>query len=436
MSRTALKCGLVIVTDRNAITRALLRAMEENGGVLVFTDPTIVQRTFCQQGEPFGLCPDQLYPYGPTLGQGDELWRASAMKAMNGEPGCPVDEGISYVTGIDDQGQEVAISFDLALDCFGQTLVGLERVKNWPYAKIFSNRYDIPNHFHLTEEDAISVGLEGSKWESYLLLEELMLRSLDSPRMFPAGLYEHIGPDDVAQFLLDKNWGQPKWDARALSPAHLVRPGQGAHMPPGVPHAPTGQTPFFELMEKRDHFIMISGFQDKIITPEGLRWRHLLAEQQGWDDKRKAEFVAHRIDYVASKKCFRRNNMLEPIPDTDNNGNGVRDGVSLRWGIYGMLGGQERYSAKLWRLEAGASVKLSGPPLVSWVLDGSISFGKKTLANSRVFGTQDRIFDLGLKTEGAEIILQNNGPAHASGVMWFGPNSHGNKMPSYFGQKN
>jgi hypothetical protein len=402
--------------------------------VLIFATANIVQRIFCKNGEPFGLNPKWLYPYGPNLGEADEIWLASWKRALNGEAGCPEDEGISYLVGIDDEGKKVAIPFDVALQVFGQQLVGLLRVKEWPYAKIFSNLVDIPNHFHLTEKDALSVGLGGSKFESYLLLEELMLRTPRRPRMFPAGLYAGVGPEEVAQYLLDKNWGHPRWDARALSPAHLVGPGMGAHMPPGVPHAPTGEAPFFELMQPQDHFVMISGFQDAVVTPPGLRWRHMLAEQAGWSDEKKAAFVANRIDYAASHKCFRTNNMLKPIPDKNNNGNGVPDGATLSWGIYGLLGGKDRYSAKLWNLQAGASLTLSGPPCVVWVLDGSVQLGNQQMAHTRLFDIDQPLFDLGLKVDGAKVSLSNNGPAHASGVMWFGPDSHGT-MPRYPGQE-
>ncbi len=428
------KGGLRIVTDPTEVMKFLIRAIEDGGGVLLFACAAIVQRIFCAVGEPFGLKPGRVFPYGPFLGQADETWLASWKRALNGEKGCPDDEGISYLVGIDDDGQKVAIPFDVALGVIGQTLVGLARVLGWPYAKIFSNLLDIPNHFHLTAADAKAVGLEGSKWESYLLLVQFMQRILRSPRQFPAGVYEDVGPDQVAPYMLDKNWGQPDWDARALSPAHLVKPGDAAHMPPGVPHAPTGNTPFFELMEPQDHFVMISGFQDATVTPSDLRWRHMLDEQKGWTDQKKAEFVANRIDYDAARKPFRSTNMLKQIADGKNNGNGVSAGATLKWGIYGMLGGEERYSAKLWHLRDGAELKFTGPACVLWVLDGSVTFGKQRLAHSREYDLDDPLFDLALKTDMAEAVLKNNGPAHASGVVWFGPDSHGDQMPKYPGQ--
>lgn len=429
------KGGLPVVTDSNLVLKYLIRAIEVGGGVLLFATADIVQRVFCQNGEPFGLNPNSIYPYGPKLGQADEIWLASWKGAMNGEEGCPEDEGISYIVGVNDEGNKVAIRFDVALGVVGQVLVGLARVVRWPYAKIFSNLFDIPNHFHLTEDDAKAVGLTGSKWESYLLLAQFMQRTLRKPRMFPAGLYTGVGPEQVARYMLDKNWGHPQWDARELSPAHLVRPGMGAHMPPAVPHAPTGETPFFELMEPEDHFIMISGYQDAVVTPPGLRWRHMLKEQEGWSDERKAKYVASRIDYEASHQCFRGNNMLHPIPDTTNNGNGVMDGARLGWGIYGLLGGKERYSAKLWDLAPDTTLTLSGPACVCWVLDGSVTFGAQEMAHSRMFDLEDPLFDLGLKVDEQTVVLANRGPGRASGVLWFGPDSHGTLMPAYPGQK-
>jgi len=425
-------CPLQIVTAPELAGRAIARALERGLGVVDFAVPTIVHRAFCRQGEPFGLDPRQVCPYD-VIGDADELWFGSAQEAKTA-PGSPAFEGISMLAGVGDDGGEVRVPFSVALDVRGGVLVGSLRVRTWPYAKYFSNLDDIPNHYHLTDAVAAQVGDE-AKPESYIIFPHVNQRALRRATYMPAGLYEGATPDDIMPFLLAENWGSPEFDGRKLSPGHLIEPGQAWHMPPGVPHAPSGGRAYFELMPSADNFRMISGYQDGNRTPRSVVCRHMpagLAPEPGQEPTiEMLRHVAESIDFEAScNPRFKQDNMLPRVPDTENNGNGVPAGAVLNWAIYGRLQGKERYSAKLGSLQPYAAITFSGPALYILVLDGMVQFGGRKLAATRLFTLGERTHFEAVKRDGDTCTVRNIGPGRADFLVSFGADSHGSAMPA------
>jgi hypothetical protein len=121
-----------------------------------------------------------------------------------------------------------------------------------------------------------------------------------------------------------------------------------------------------------------------------------------------------------------QNNYLEPIVDPSRTGDGYTD----RWIAYGLIDGQQLFSAKELTIDPGARCVLQDPGASGWItVQGRGRMGSLNLQTPAMihFGqeTEDEIFiTFQAATEGVEI--ENTGCEPLVGLRYFGPDTFEN----------
>jgi hypothetical protein len=247
--------------DANAKNNLVKTALAKGNGILEIS-PAWVARTFLAGGMRLGL-PAQAYDLGPR-GTISERWLGATNTADNALG--PKDEGLCYIM-VDGK---KTITLKEAVETAGAEIMGAEYAQSHAglgrLAKIFDYADRLPYHLHQQKKDASLLG-RNPKEEAYY---------------FPAGV--DLGPHAETYFGVHP-WisEQKKYDVLLPflkdwkddlilqhSRAYKQVPGEGFHLPAGVPHAP-GTAVTIELQEDSDVSAMLQALvHDQVISKEFL----------------------------------------------------------------------------------------------------------------------------------------------------------------------
>ncbi len=317
-------------------------ALSETGGLL-WLAPCWVPRSFLQPGKRLRLHPDDLYAYGLNRGGIDERWFASTTEAANA--GREHDEGFSYVI----VGNERFTLRD-AVGSVGATLVGeamWSKYGKWPvYSKFFDNMGPIPHHMHQDFEQAALVGQEG-KPESYYFPAQYNNVGNNFPYTF-FGLAPGTTKDDVRRCL--ENWNRGDNGILDLSQASRLKVGTGWLIDPRVLHAP-GSFCTYEPQWGSDVF----GMYQSLVEGREVPWS-LLVKDMPADKHNDIDFIIEQLHWEKNVDPeFKANHYLEPVVSESG------DGWVDRWVVYGLIDGQQYFSAKELTLNPGGSCVIKDP---------------------------------------------------------------------------
>ncbi len=225
--------------------------------------------------EPAWVARDSM-PAGGRLGLGEEeiavgergwiseRWLASTTKADNRVG--PPDEGLSYLA----LERNERITLKEAIEVAGVSIMGEEYAASHNglgrLAKLFDYVDRIPFHLHQGKEAAALVG-RNPKEEAYYFPENVDLGA--RPETF-FGVHPSIVERKETEVLLPY---LVEWKDDLIlkhSRAYYLAPGEGFHLPAGVPHAP-GTALTLELQEDSDVFAVLQALvAGNIISKELL----------------------------------------------------------------------------------------------------------------------------------------------------------------------
>ncbi len=325
------------------ISRCVEDALEAGDGILHLA-PTWVPRVGMIPGRRLRLAEQDLYALGASRGGINERWIASTTEADNG-PNTPAEEGLSHVVGVD------ARRFLLreAVSAAGAALIGKDMMAAWgrwpALCKFFDNLGAIPLHLHQKQEHASLVGQQ-QKPEAYYFPTQLNAATNLFPYTF-FGLESGTTEKDIYRCL--ERWDQGDNGILDLSRAYRLRPGTGWIIPPGIMHAP-GSLCTYEVQWGSDVSAEFQSLVDGRVNP----WSSLVKSVSP-EKHRDLDFLVSMIDWSANlDPAFKQHHYLEPITIGDTG----RDGFEDCWVIYGLIEGQDLFSARELRVQAGASVTL------------------------------------------------------------------------------
>ena len=244
--------------------RAIVEDALARGGGILRLEPAWVARDSMPPGRRLGLKEGE-YELGER-GWISERWLASTTRADNRVG--PADEGLSYLALERTeritlrQAVEVAPAAIMGQD-YARTHSGLGRL-----AKLFDYVDRIPFHLHQGKEHAALVG-RNPKEEAYYFPENVDLSA--RPETF-FGVHPSIVERQEYEVLLPH---LVEWkDDRILkhSRAYHLTPGEGFHVPAGVPHAP-GTALTLELQEDSDVFAVLQALSRGEIIPQDLLFK-------------------------------------------------------------------------------------------------------------------------------------------------------------------
>jgi hypothetical protein len=399
------------VLKKDNVCAVLDRALDAGEGVLRLT-PAWVPRSFLHPGKRIKLAPGDWYAYGAERGGIDERWFASTTEADN--EGRLPDEGLSYVAY---EGQKFLLR-DAVAEA-GSRLIGkrmFETYGRWPvFSKFFDNMGPIPHHMHQQTKDAKLTGKEG-KPETYYFPPQL--NNVDNNFAYTfMGLEPGTTKAQVRRCL--ENWRQGDNGILDLSRAYRLKRGSGWLIPPGVLHAP-GSLCTYEPQWGCDVF----GMFQSLVEGREVPWS-LLVKDVPEDKRDDLDFIVDQLDWEKNvDPCFKDHNYLEPIVDRATSGSGYTD----RWVCYGLVDGQQLFSAKELTVEPGAKCLLKDPGASGWItVQGSGRIGPRTLQTPAMihFGAEpkDEVFiSYEAATDGVEI--ENTGAEPLVGLRYFGPDTH------------
>jgi len=134
------------------------------------------------------------------------------------------------------------------------------------------------------------------------------------------------------------------------------------------------------------------------------------------------DFIVGQLDWEKNVDThFMQSNYLEPIIDPSRSGDGYTD----RWITYGLIDGQQLFSAKELTVGPGVKCTLQDPGASGWItVQGRGRMGRLDLQTPAMiqFGaeTEDEIFiTFQAAAEGVEI--ENTGSEPLVGLRYFGP---------------
>ena len=289
--------------DSNKQRQLVDRALAASDGVLRL-EPAWVARDFPPPGyrlECVGLRDDQ-YDVGDR-GFICERWFASVTKADNRIG--PPDEGLSYLQ-IEDKERltlkrAVEVAGDLILGkAYAATHAGLGRL-----FKVYDFSTRIPYHLHPLAKHTQLLG-RNPKEEAYYFPENLDMGP--HPETF-FGVHPWISEqrrhDVLLPYLQD-------WDSELIlqhARAYLLAPGEGFHLPSGVPHAP-GTAVTLELQEDSDVYAMMQAVVDGNSIPKDAMFKDVRAEDRAQYGE---GFILDMIDWDTSgDPYFYENRHLTP----------------------------------------------------------------------------------------------------------------------------
>ena len=396
------------VVQKDNVAGILERAMDAGEGLLRLT-PTWVPRSFLHPGKRLKLHPDDWYAYGAERGGIDERWFGSTTEAAN--EGRVWHEGLSFISF---EGQQFLLKD--AVDEAGNRVVGeaiFGKYKRWPiYSKFFDNMGPIPHHMHQSAEDAALVGQEG-KPESYYFSPQM--NNVDNSFAYTfMGLEPGTTKAQLRKCLED--WSKGDNGILDLSKAYRLKRGSGWLIPPGVLHAP-GSLCTYEPQWGSDVF----GMYQSLVEGREVPWS-LLVKDMPEDKHQDLDFIIGQLDWDKNVDThFKDNNYLEPIVAAS--GEGWED----LWIVYGLVNGQQLFSAKEMTLQPGAKATIKDPGASGWItVQGSGRIGNMRLHTPAMirFGqeTEDEIFITHeAATRGVEI--ENTGTEPLVGLRYFGPDA-------------
>ncbi len=396
------------------IKKVLDSAMDAGQGLLRLT-PTWVPRSFLHPGKRIKLHPDDYYSYGANRGGIDERWFASATDAAN--EGRVWHEGQSFCSF---EGNHFLLK-DAVAEA-GERAIGKElwnKYKRWPvYSKFFDNMGPIPHHMHQTFEHAKLTHQEG-KPESYYFPPQYNNCDNNFPYTF-MGLEPGTTKAHVRKCL--ENWDKGDNGILYLSKAYRLKRGSGWLIPPGVLHAP-GSLCTYEPQWGSDVF----GMFQNIVEGRYVPWS-LLVKDVPSDKHKDLDFIIEQLDWEKNvDPNFMDNNYLEPM--IADQGTGWFD----RWIVYGLVDGQQLFSAKELTVEPGARCTIKDPGASGWItVQGKGRMGRLNLQTPAMirFGqeTEDEVF---ITHEAATrgVVVENTGSEPLVGLRYFGPDVHA-KLPA------
>ena len=398
------------VVGKDNVASILSSAMDASDGLLRLT-PTWVPRSFLHPGKRIKLAPDDWYAYGAHRGGIDERWFGSATEAANDhrEP----DEGLSYITF---EGQRFQLKD--AVEEQGSAIIGeniYTKYGRWPvYSKFFDNMGPIPHHMHQSSEDAALVGREG-KPEAYYFPPQY--NNVDNNFAYTfMGLEPGTSKAQVRKCLED--WDKGDNGIIDLAKAYRLKRGTGWLIPPGVLHAP-GSLCTYEPQWGSDVF----GMFQSLVEGREVPWA-LLVKDMPEDKHQDLDFIVGQLDWDKNIDThFMEHNYVEPIVDKSRSG----DGFSDRWITYGLVNGQQLFSAKELTVEPGATCTLQDPGASGWItVQGRGRMGRLNLQTPAMihFGqeTDDEVF-ITYQAANAGVEIENTGSEPLVGLRYFGPDT-------------
>ncbi len=397
--------------DRNVVladnVAAILEAAMNGGDGILRLTPTWVPRSFLHPGRRIRLHPDDYYALGAERGGIDERWFASTTEAAN--ENREWHEGLSFC---EFNGQTFLLRDAIAEQ--GASIIGpamWDRYSRWPvYSKFFDNMGPIPHHMHQGFEDAALVGLQG-KPESYYFPPQYNNCDNNFPFTF-MGLEPGTTKDDVRRCL--ENWHCGDNRILNLSRAYKLQRGAGWLIPPGVLHAP-GSLCTYEPQWGSDVFGMFQNIVEGRYVPWSLLVKDVpLAHHQDLD------FIVEQLDWEKNvDPLFRDNNFIVPIDAAQG------DGWVDRWVVYGLVNGDQLFSARELTLQPGAQCTIRDPGASGWItVQGCGRIGKLDLQTPTLirFGemTTDEVF-ISHTAASAGFVVTNSGSEPLVGLRYFGP---------------
>jgi hypothetical protein len=384
------------------------QAMDAGAGLLRLT-PTWVPRSFLHPGKRIKLHPSDWYAYGAHRGGIDERWFSSTTEAAN--QGRVWHEGLSFISF---EAQHFLMR-DAVAEA-GQRVVGpaiFGKYKRWPvYSKFFDNMGPIPHHMHQSQKDAALVGQEG-KPESYYFSPQM--NNVDNNFAYTfMGLEPDTTKDEVRRCL--SNWDKGDNGILDLSKAYRLQRGTGWLIPPGVLHAP-GSLCTYEPQWGSDVF----GMFQSLVEGREVPWS-LLVKDMPPEKHQDLDFIVGQLDWDKNVDThFKAHNYIEPIEAQSG------DGWIDRWIVYGLIDGQQLFSARELTVEPGAKCTLTDGAASGWItVQGTGRIGRLNLETPSLirFGdeTEDEVFiTYEAAVNGVEV--ENLGGEPLVGLRYFGPDA-------------
>lgn len=324
----------------HGIRNAAEAALETTGGLLRLA-PAWVPRSFLMPGKRIKLHPDDLYAYGLNRGGIDERWFGSTTEAAN--EGRVPDEGLSYVVHGRHRFQLRDVVQELGSAIIGRDI--WDQYGKWPvYSKFFDNVGPIPHHMHQNAEQAKLVGQEG-KPESYYFPPQHNNVGNNFPYTF-MGLNPGTTKAQLRRCL--EAWNRGDNGILDLSQAYRLQVGTGWLIPPSVLHAP-GSLCTYEPQWGSDVF----GMYQSLVEGREVPWS-LLVKDMPKAKHQDLDFIVDQLDWERNvDPDFKRNNYLEPIPDTED------EAHVDKWIVYGRIDGVQYFSAKELTVYPGQRVTIT-----------------------------------------------------------------------------
>lgn len=399
------------VVKGDSVAPVLDRALDAGEGLLRLS-PTWVPRSFLHPGRRIKLDPADLYAYGAERGGIDERWFASTTEAAN--EGRVWHEGLSFARF---EGQHFTLKDAVAEQ--GPRLVGegiWDKYQRWPcYSKFFDNMGPIPHHMHQRFEHAKLTGQEG-KPEGYYFPAQY--NNVDNSFCYTfMGLEPGTTKAQVRKCLED--WSKGDNGILDLSRAYRLKRGTGWLIPPGVLHAP-GSLCTYEPQWGSDVF----GMYQSLVEGREVPWS-LLVKDVPKDKHQDLDFIIEQLDWEKNvDPYFKQNNYLEPILADS------ADGVEDKWIVYGLIDGQQLFSARELTVQPGAQYTLKDPGASGWItIQGKGRMGKLDLQTPAMirFGqeTEDEVF-ISYEAATRGVKIENTGSEPLVSLRYFGPDTFPN----------
>ena len=262
-------------------------ALAEGNGILRL-EPAWVARDFLPPGRRLGIREEE-YEVGER-GWISERWLGSTTKADNRVG--PPDEGLSYVA----LGGGERMTLAEAVQVAGPAIMGAEYARTHAglgrLAKIFDFAARIPFHLHQRKDEAALVG-RNPKEEGYYFPAGVELGA--HPETFfgvHPSIVERKEYDRLLPYLV-------QWKDDLIlshSRAYLQVPGEGFHLPAGIPHAP-GTALTIELQEDSDVFAILQALAAGKILSKDLLYKDVRPQDR---EKYGERIVLSHVDWELS----------------------------------------------------------------------------------------------------------------------------------------
>lgn len=263
MNFSPLETGRTKLAEKNS--KIIDKIIAEHNGILRL-NPAWVARDSSPSGQRLGLQENQ-YDVGKR-GWISERWLASTTLADNRIK--HKNEGLSYIYSeyCDNLSLKEIINVagaDILGEKYAQSHHGLARL-----AKIFDLTNRIAFHYHQSKKDAALVG-RNPKEEAYYFPENVDM-GIHPETFFGVhpSIYEQKKYDILLPYLVE-------WNSDLIlkhSRAYQLVPGEGFHVPAGVPHAP-GTALTIELQEDSDVFGVLQASSGGTIISKDLLFKDI-----------------------------------------------------------------------------------------------------------------------------------------------------------------